>query len=68
VGCSRCPRLAGSGELCSESCRPIPNKIKKLYVAAAAKYKIPWTLLAGIGMEETGHGRNNRTSSAGAQG
>ena len=47
---------------------PIPNKIKKLYVAAAAKYKIPWTLLAGIGMEETGHGRNNRTSSAGAQG
>jgi hypothetical protein len=47
---------------------PIPAKIKKLYVAAAKKYKIPWTLLAGIGMEETGHGRNNRTSSAGAQG
>jgi hypothetical protein len=47
---------------------PIPAKIKKLYVAAAAKYKIPWTLLAGIGMEETGHGRNNHTSSAGAQG
>jgi cell wall-associated NlpC family hydrolase len=47
---------------------PIPAKIKKLYVAAADKYKIPWTLLAGIGMEETGHGRNNHTSSAGAQG
>jgi hypothetical protein len=47
---------------------PIPAKIKNLYIAAAAKYKIPWTLLAGIGMEETGHGRNNRTSSAGAQG
>src|SRR5215211_7608523 len=47
---------------------PIPNKIKKLYLAAAAKYKIPWTLLAGIGMEETGHGRNIHTSSAGAQG
>jgi soluble lytic murein transglycosylase-like protein len=47
---------------------PIPNKIKKLYVAAAGRYKIPWTLLAGVGMEETGHGRNNRTSSAGAQG
>jgi hypothetical protein len=31
-------------------------------VAAAAKYKIPWTLLAGIGMEETGHGRNNHTA------
>jgi cell wall-associated NlpC family hydrolase len=47
---------------------PIPRKIKKLYVAAAARYKISWTLLAGIGMEETGHGRNNHTSSAGAQG
>jgi hypothetical protein len=47
---------------------PIPAKIKKLYVAAAGKYKIPWTLLAGIGMDETGHGRNNHTSSAGAQG
>jgi cell wall-associated NlpC family hydrolase len=47
---------------------PIPPKIKKLYLAAADKYKIPWTLLAGIGMEETGHGRNNHTSSAGAQG
>jgi hypothetical protein len=47
---------------------PIPAKIKKLYLRAAARYKIPWTLLAGIGMEETGHGRNNRTSSAGAQG
>ena len=33
---------------------PIPNKIKQLYIAAAGKYKIPWTLLAGIGMEETG--------------
>jgi Peptidase family M23/Transglycosylase SLT domain len=47
---------------------PIPDKIKKLYMAAATRYKIPWTLLAGIGMEETGHGRNNHTSSAGAQG
>jgi Transglycosylase SLT domain len=47
---------------------PIPAKIKNLYIAAAARYKIHWTLLAGIGMEETGHGRNNRTSSAGAQG
>ena len=47
---------------------PIPGKIKKLYLAAAGEYKIPWTLLAGIGMEETGHGRNNHTSPAGAQG
>ena len=46
----------------------IPADIKKLYVAAAYKYKIPWTLLAGIGMEETGHGHNKSTSSAGAKG
>lgn len=46
----------------------IPADIKKLYVAAADKYKIPWTLLAGVGMEETGHGRNKSTSSAGAKG
>ena len=47
---------------------PIPAKIKNQYIAAATKYKTPWSLLAGIGMEETGHGRNNRTSSPGAQG
>jgi cell wall-associated NlpC family hydrolase len=47
---------------------PIPDRVKRLYLAAAAQFKIPWTLLAGIGMEETGHGRNNRTSPAGAQG
>ena len=47
---------------------PIPAAIKRYYVAAANRFKTPWTLLAGIGMEETGHGRNARTSSAGAQG
>lgn len=47
---------------------PIPAAIKSYYVAAADRYKIPWTLLAGIGMEETGHGRSTATSSAGAQG
>lgn len=47
---------------------PIPAKIKQLYRAAADTYKIPWTLLAGIGMEETGHGRTRPTSSAGARG
>ncbi|MCB0909996.1 MAG: lytic murein transglycosylase [Propionibacteriaceae bacterium] len=46
----------------------IPGRIKALYVAAAERYKIPWELLAGIGMAETRHGRNNATSSAGAQG
>jgi len=47
---------------------PIPTATKALYVAAAERYQLPWTLLAGIGMEETAHGRNNTTSSAGAQG
>lgn len=47
---------------------PVPETIKRLYVAAAAEYGLPWTLLAGIGMEETNHGRNEATSSAGAQG
>ncbi len=46
----------------------IPARIKALYVAAGARYQVPWQLLAGIGMAETRHGRNNHTSSAGAQG
>lgn len=46
----------------------IPAPIRQLYVAAGARYQVPWQLLAGIGMAETRHGRNNRTSSAGAQG
>lgn len=46
----------------------IPADVKADYVRAANRYKAPWTLLAGIGMEETGHGRNNRASSAGALG
>lgn len=46
----------------------IPADVKAAYLAASARYKIPWTLLAGIGMEETGQGRNTTTSRAGAQG
>lgn len=46
----------------------IPARIKALYLAAADEYRLPWELLAGIGMAETRHGRNNTTSSAGAQG
>lgn len=46
----------------------VPARVKALYVAAANAYKLPWELLAGIGMAETRHGRNNATSSAGAQG
>ena len=47
---------------------PIPPSVLALYQQAAAAYGLPWPLLAGIGMEETDHGRNNATSSAGAQG
>jgi cell wall-associated NlpC family hydrolase len=47
---------------------PAPSGVKALYISAARRYRVPWTLLAGIGMAETGHGRNNHTSSAGAQG
>lgn len=46
----------------------IPARIKTLYATAAARYRVPWTLLAGVGMEETAHGRNTATSSAGALG
>ena len=46
----------------------IPAAVQALYEAAANRYGLPWTLLAGVGMEETNHGRNNATSSAGARG
>ncbi|EWT06803.1 peptidase M23 [Intrasporangium chromatireducens Q5-1] len=50
------------------SALPIPADIHALYVAAGNKYGIPWALLAGVGMEETAHGRITGASSAGAQG
>jgi hypothetical protein len=46
----------------------IPAATKALYVAAGKKYQLPWTLLAGIGMEETAHGATTATSTAGARG
>ena len=46
----------------------IPADVETLYRAAATRYDIPWTVLAGIGMAETNHGRLTATSSAGAQG
>ena len=47
---------------------PIPDDILRLYHRAGRSYHIPWQLLAGIGMEETAHGRITGTSSAGARG
>lgn len=47
---------------------PIPTLYATTYKAAASRFRIPWTLLAGIGMAETGHGRGIHESVAGAQG
>lgn len=47
---------------------PIPEDVQQLYQDAASRYGLPWTLLAGVGMSETAHGRNTATSYAGAQG
>ncbi len=48
--------------------QPIPEDILRLYIEAGRVYRIPWQLLAGIGMEETAHGRITGVSSAGARG
>ena len=47
---------------------PVPADLMRLYLGASTKYGVPWPLLAGVGMEETAQGRNNRTSPAGAIG
>ncbi|MGX5693904.1 NlpC/P60 family protein [Dermacoccus abyssi] len=64
--------LPGSNRSASTSSNPkpipIPANWKRAYDAAAAKYGLPWTLMAGIGAEETRQGQMVRTSSAGAQG
>ncbi|WP_298747074.1 peptidoglycan DD-metalloendopeptidase family protein [uncultured Serinicoccus sp.] len=47
---------------------PVPADVQQLYEGAAREYNLPWALLAGIGMAETGHGANTATSTAGARG
>ncbi len=47
---------------------PIPENMRQLYIGAADKYAMPWTILAAIGMIETRHGALTSVSSAGAQG
>ena len=44
---------------------PIPPDIERLYTTAGARYGLPWTLLAGIGMEETNHGTNTKSDAHG---
>lgn len=46
----------------------IPAGVLALYQEAAAAHRLPWPLLAGVGMAETNHGRLTTPSSAGAQG
>jgi len=43
----------------------IPPAIEQLYRTAAARYGIAWELLAGIGMEETVHGRLKKSDAHG---
>lgn len=52
----------------NQSALSVPDSLMNLYLRAGQKYGVPWPLLAGVGMEETAHGRNNHTSSAGAVG
>ena len=47
---------------------PIPADMHALYVKAGKEYGLPWELLAGVGMIETGHWSDRGTSSAGARG
>lgn len=42
----------------SGSAKDIPRSYLELYKAAGKKYGIPWNVLAGIGKEETNHGRS----------
>lgn len=52
---------SGSGQQPGQSSTAkgdIPATYLKLYKAAGNKYGIPWNVLAGIGKEETNHGRS----------
>ena len=56
-------------ELPAHPARPHPAAREGLVRrGGASRYQLPWTLLAGIGMEETAHGRTTATSTAGARG
>jgi cell wall-associated NlpC family hydrolase len=43
----------------SGSAKDIPRSYLDLYKAAGKKFGIPWNVLAGIGKEETNHGRSS---------
>ncbi len=52
----------------SSAAAVIPAAYLADYKKAGARYGIPWTVLAGIGEVETGHGSHDQPSSAGALG
>ncbi|WP_198954995.1 lytic transglycosylase domain-containing protein [Kineosporia sp. R_H_3] len=63
---ARLRRLAASG---ATGALGIPVEFERLYRAAAPSCPgMDWTLLAAVGQVESGHGRNNGPSSAGAIG
>jgi membrane-bound lytic murein transglycosylase B len=46
----------------------IPGRYLRLYRQTGARYRLRWTILAGVGKVESGHGANMGPSSAGALG
>jgi soluble lytic murein transglycosylase-like protein len=46
----------------------IPGRYLRLYRQAGARHRLRWTILAGVGKVESGHGANMGPSSAGALG
>jgi cell wall-associated NlpC family hydrolase len=52
----------------SPAAATIPPRYLALYEQASARYGIPWTLLAAIGTVESGNGKDDGPSSAGALG
>lgn len=48
--------------------REIPGRYLRLYQVTADRYGLDWAILAAVGAIESGHGRNNGPSSAGALG
>jgi Transglycosylase SLT domain len=60
-------QLAKFAQLAGDKVQP-PSYLIPIYKAAAAKYQIPWEVLAAINYIETGYGKDLAVSSAGAVG
>jgi hypothetical protein len=63
------PQTVDQSTMSSYAAQTIPTSYLSLYRSAAATCPgLPWTVLAGIGEVETGHGSNVHTSTKGAEG